>query len=300
MKRNAFGPGGSHDRRDPSGTTITEEATALAAQLRAAVENGTLALAPMPDIAHQVLALLQDEEADTRALLDVIHKDPAMVTSILRMANSARFAGLRAAHDLDQAVARIGMRQVGYLVTALIHKGHFTSKSPARQDLIYSLWDHSVASAMACRHIATLRRGEAGQTFLAGLLHDTGKLLVLRGIEQVDGRGRAVPLAIACEVMEALHTELGYHALRTWKISEELCVVARDHRRTDLRSEDTLIAQVQVASAVARKIGSHPDPDPDLRLMEMPSVRLLGLTEDDLATVIVELEDELLEFRQLV
>jgi hypothetical protein len=99
--------------------------------------------------------------------------------------------------------------------------------------------------------------------------------------------------------MDALHGELGYHALRSWKMVETLCVVARDHGRTDLTLDDTLLAQVQVASAIARKTGAHPDPDPDLGLMRIPAVRLLGLAEDDLASVIVALEDEMSEYRQL-
>jgi HD-like signal output (HDOD) protein len=299
MKQPRNGRGSSVPGGDAA---LSPEAGDLATRLRAAVEDGSLALAPMPDIAHQVLSLLQDEETDTRGLLDMVHKDPAMVTAILRMSNSARFAGLRPANDLDQAVARLGLRQVGYIVTALIHRGHFTSRSPARQDLIYALWDHSVATAMACRHIAQARRGDAGQAFLAGLLHDTGKLLVLRGIEQADqaSGARATPLAVALEVMDVLHPEMGYHALKTWRIPETLCVVARDHRRADLAPDDALIAEVQVASAVARKIGSHPEPDPELQLMELPSVCLLGLSEDDLATVIVALEDEICEFRQMV
>jgi HD-like signal output (HDOD) protein len=298
MERSAAAIGGAGDRR----VAVNAETPILAAQMRVAVLQGSLTLAPMPDLAHRVMALLQSDEIDVHQLLDVVGKDPAMVAAILRMSNSASFAGMRVVNDLDQAVARIGIRQVGYLVTALVHRGNFVSRDPSRQDLLHALWDHAVASAMACRRLAVVTRAEPGESFLAGLLHDTGKLLVLRGVEEVERvtHGERISAAVLGELIDVLHGELGYHALRTWNFSDTVCEAARDHHRGRLGPEDGLLARVQMATAMARKVGAHPHPDPELSLLDHPAFERLGLTEDQLAAIIVLLEDEISAFRQLV
>jgi HD-like signal output (HDOD) protein len=284
-----------------NGRATHAETPILAAQMRVAVLQGALTLAPMPDLAHRVLGLLKDEEIDVHVLLDVVGQDPAMVAAILRMANGAAFAGMRPVNDLDLAVARLGIRQVGCLVTALVHRGNFVSRNPSRSELLHALWDHAVASATVCRHLANTCGGEPGESFLAGLLHDTGKLLVLRGVEEIERRahGETISMNVVRELLAMLHGELGYHALRTWNIADPICEAARDHHAEILGPDDGLLARVQLATAIARKFGAHPDPDPELSLHALPAYRWLHVDDERIATLIIHLEDEVGALRQL-
>jgi hypothetical protein len=50
---------------------------------------------------------------------------------------------------------------------------------------------------------------------------------------------------------------------------------------------------VQAADALARKLGAHPSPAPAWELLEQPAVAVLGLTDLELAVLLVDLEDEL-------
>jgi HD-like signal output (HDOD) protein len=302
-------PAAGHDRAPtrgvrPSGRPAANaETPILAAQLRVAVLQGKLTLAPMPELARRALALLQkSEDIDTHRLVEVIAKDPAIVAALLRLANSAAFAGLRVINDLDQAITRLGMRQVGFVVTALVHRGHFTSRNPDRQQLLFGLWDHAVATAMVARRLALKRGGEPAEAFLAGLMHDTGRLLVLRGVEEVEkaARGQTISRKVLDELMDMLHPELGYHALRGWNIAEPICQVALRLQETSPGPADMLLLHVQVADAIARKLGAHPEPEPELQLLDLESVRRLDLSEEVLATLIVSVEDEIAEFRSLI
>ena len=305
MERSATGHGwGSLPGARPLGRLATNaETPILAAQLRVAVLQGKLMLAPMPELARRALALLQKaENVDTHKLVDVITKDPAIVAALLRLANSAAFAGLRVINDLDQAVTRLGIRQVGYVVTALVHRGHFSSKNSERQQLLSALWDHAVATAMAARRLALQRGGEPAEAFLAGLMHDTGRLLVLRGVEEIErvARGQTISRKVLDELMDSLHPELGYHALRGWNISEPICQVALRLQDPCPNAGETLLLHVQVADAIARKLGAHPSPEPELQLLELAPVLQLHLGHDELATLIVGVEDEIAEFRSLI
>jgi HD-like signal output (HDOD) protein len=256
----------------------------------------------MPDVAYGVLEILKGDEADLDQLLNLVGRDPAMATTILRTANSAAFGGLGTVDDLEQGVLRLGMRQVARLVTALIHRGHFVSRHPARQDVLLEIWEDAVASAIVCQRLANRSGGKAGLSFLAGLLHDTGKLLLLRGVEQDEEKrwNDFVPIEALRKMMVALHCPLGYRALRTWDLPERLCLVARDHHRDDLDATDGLVSRVQLAGAIVRKATADPCLGPGPSLLEHPASVRLRLTEDDLASVITGLEDEIQAFRQLV
>lgn len=66
----------------------------------------------MPEVAHALIRTLRDEDADLGAVRRIIDKDPALTTTLLRMANSAMFGLSRTVTSLDNALNVVGMTQV--------------------------------------------------------------------------------------------------------------------------------------------------------------------------------------------
>jgi HD-like signal output (HDOD) protein len=277
------------------------DSPSLAHQIQAAVANGELTLPPLPEVASRLMQLLKNEKAaDPRTVSELIANEPAITAAILRLANSAAFGGLRRVDALDQAIARLGMRQVGSLVTAITHKGHFAAGHPEKVRVLHALWDHSVASAMAARHLAGLGGDDRSEAFLAGLLHDVGKLLVLKAVDQLEKRGgdRFTPIVID-ELMGMLHGQLGHGVLVAWNFPEPISRVALRHHEPPAL-DDLLLLRVQAANAIARKLGLHPHPDPDLDLLEEPAIEALRLDDLELASLMVEVEDEIAAVRSML
>src|SRR5207247_2630452 len=193
------------------------------------------------------LAQIRNEEkADLGQISRLMLNDAAITASLLRVANSATFAGLAAVSDLDQAIGRLGLRQVGATVTALAHRGLFRPPSPERTEMLRGMWDHARASAITTRTLAESEGADAVESYLAGLLHDTGKLLVLKGIddlEQRSGTTRLKPETVV-ELMEALHGELGCGVLRAWRIAEPICRVTLHHHDHLVATDDRLLLRV--------------------------------------------------------
>ena len=71
----------------------------------------TVKLPVMPEAAHALIRTLNDEDADVVTVRDIIAKDPALTTTLLRMANSALFGLSRSVTTLDNAVSVVGMAQ---------------------------------------------------------------------------------------------------------------------------------------------------------------------------------------------
>jgi HD-like signal output (HDOD) protein len=275
----------------------------LADRIRKSVARGVLTLPPLPELATRVLQLLRAEDgADVVALSKLIEKEPAITASVLRVANSVSFAGFGAVPDLDQAIARLGARQVGSIVTAVTHKDNYVSSDPAYAQLMRRLWDHAVATALGARRLAVAGRGDAGEAFLAGLLHDAGKLVVLKGVDQL-GRGKdAVQIspAVVSELMKLLHAELGYRTLTAWKLPAPICRVAERHHDPKPPLGDLLLIRVQAANAIARAIGAHPEPQQDLDLHAVPAIERLNLAEPELLALLVALEGEFNSVQMLI
>jgi HD-like signal output (HDOD) protein len=275
----------------------------LVETIRAAATKGELVLPPLPALAARVSALLRDDEhSDSRSVAEVLKNDPAIVATVLRISNSASYGGLQPITDLGQAIARLGLRQVGSIVTAVSHKGQFQSRSPERAKLLEDLWGHAVAVALGAKRLAVVGRADGEQAFLAGLLHDTGRLVVIKWIDEAERRSPTTRFtaALTDELMEALHAELGHRTLVAWKIPEPICGIALNHHAAQPRAEDMLLLRVQAANAFAKKLGADPEPEPDMDLLEIPAVEALRIGELELAALMVDLEDEIARVRALL
>jgi HD-like signal output (HDOD) protein len=274
----------------------------LADRIREAVETDKVQLPPLPELTVRLQQLLANpDDVQMKPVLDLVSNDPAVAASLLRIANSATFGGLQRVTNLHQAIARLGFEQVGSIVTALTMKGYFTNDGQKRE-LLSRLWDHSLTSAFAARRLAQRVGVDATEAFLAGLLHDCGRLLVLKALEHLEQHGgqARTPPALVEELMETLHTTLGHRTLTAWRLPDGVARVALHHEEpAGDGTEDVLLMCVQAADLITKKLGFHPQPAPDLPLLQEPAIETLGLGDVELATLMIDLEDELGEVKKL-
>jgi HD-like signal output (HDOD) protein len=283
-----------------SGTATSQPLTIL---IQKAVERNGISLPPLPELVTRLTQILEDEaRASSKQIAQLVRNEPAVAATVLRMANSVVFGGLHPISDLSQAIARLGFKQVTSVVTAISHRGHFKSEDPVKKTLLQTLWSHAVATALAAKRLAGPTGGDPEEAFVAGLLHDAGKLLVLKGVDHLENQKEPVQVTpvVLDELMDVLHAELGHKTLVAWRLPEPICNVALHHHDDDLEACDPLTIRVQAADAVARKIGEHPKPEPDLDLLDQPAVEHLNLSDIELASLIVDLEDEIAEVKRLI
>lgn len=280
---------------------VEQTSRSLASRVRALVEADDVQLPPLPEVATRVQEILSSDEADMAELDRLLSEDPAIVAALLRLANSAVFGGLRRVEGLAMAIQRIGFRQLGAIVTGLSVKGHFAGGRGVKKELLEEIWDHSVTSGFAARSIALLVGADSEKAFLAGLLHDSGKVLVLTAVNKLEKHGFAEPPTkdVLIELMDELHAELGYGVLTDWNLPEDIAEIARSHEGADAEAADSLLACVNAANLITRKLGYHLNPDPEISVIEDPIIENLGLDDMTVASMMVDMEDHLLEMKQL-
>lgn len=191
----------------------------------AAAVGSALGLKPFPAVASKAMQLLSDPDVDFKAVDKVVGQDPALTTQLMRTANAAVFATSQTADTIQQAVMRLGSRQVYNLVAGLAAMGMFRDL----RGLGAYVRDHCAGVAGVSRTLADSWGLASGtrDLFLAALLHDVGKLLSLQ-VGEIDYHrfGRQVissPDAVHTKERKAVgydHAVLGAHVLSAWNMPE--------------------------------------------------------------------------------
>jgi putative nucleotidyltransferase with HDIG domain len=268
----------------------------LAAVVEAELRKGTIELPVLPEAAAQVRAIMA-RDGGAREIVGVIEREPALAAEVLRYANSIAYAGLREITDLQQAVMRLGLGAVEQTVLALSARNAFQATDKTQERLYRTLWQHSITAALAARRLAPRSANFSAETvFLAGLLHDIGKLVVLRCLATMRRRdpGRyTFEERTVLEFFEALHCRAGVELAEAWNLPVEIRDVIGRHHEPELSGPaNVLVAIVQLADLVAAKLGATLRPYAAVSLLETPGARMLRLDDTRLAALLVDVEDD--------
>lgn len=129
-----------------------------------------------PVVAMRILELSKDPDVDIAKVADVVSMDPALVTKILRIANSPLYALRRKTENLRQAIMLLGLN--GTLTMSLSFSLAASMHNNACQGFNYNLfWRRSLATATCCRRLGIASgSGASEEMFLVGLIQDIGML----------------------------------------------------------------------------------------------------------------------------
>ena len=236
------------------------------------------------------------DEPDSRLIEKLIVSDQSLTGEVLSVSNSSFYKGLTQVATVRDAIIRMGNIEVSNIVSLVALQHNFQSKTPVLHRIMGKLWRHSVGCAIGANWLAR----EAGfqdlahETFIAGLLHDVGKLYVLKVIDEMKASREIQDLpsdTVIDELMRQLHTEQGYALMLQWNLPESYCRIARDHHLEELDANNFVLLLVRLANHVCHKMGIGPIEDSSIALLETPEAVQLQLSEMDLARLEVRLED---------
>jgi putative nucleotidyltransferase with HDIG domain len=194
-------------------------------------------LPSLPDVYFELREELGLETPSMHRIGEIISKDLGVSASLLKLVNSSFFGLPVRVSSPAQAVNLLGMDTVSYLVVTLRLFSVF-DRPERLAGLRSSLWDHSFATAGLARVIAHLERVDqsvSGDCFIAGLVHDIGRLIVAANLksehEQIMDRIQAGETLMEAEhaVLGTSHAEVGAYLLALWSLPERVVEAVQNH-----------------------------------------------------------------------
>ena len=180
------------------------------------VDMDDIELPPFPEVAEAVLRKVNDPNSGVDAIANLVQRDPALAATVLSVANSAAFRVGVPAVTLVQAISRMGLRTMTELTVVACLKP--APSDPEAKQLMADVWSHAVATAAFARFISKLRRRQVESSFLCGLLHSIGALVLLDHGERDEAR------------IDQLYVEIGTKVAMNWSMPASVVAAVGLHR----------------------------------------------------------------------
>ncbi|HVW24857.1 MAG TPA: HDOD domain-containing protein [Polyangiaceae bacterium] len=265
---------------------ITEEqprrvAEALARQ----IEEDTLDLPVLAGTAQRVMQMALDDDVDPVHLADAIKSDGAMAGNLLRIANSPLYRARSAIVSLQQAISRLGMQQVREIALAIVCESRVFRVRGFEQELT-DLFRHCLATAHFAQEIARTKRWNVEEAFLAGLLHDIGRPVLLQAVSdlarELDVR---LPKAHALTLVTSAHERAGARLVTRWELPPRVADAVLHHHHHMQAQGGPLFAVVGLADELAHFALRDGTVDEQM-LRDSPRVGTLHLYPEEMTALV--------------
>lgn len=207
----------------------------------------------LPTVACEVINITANPYSTADDLTKVIAPDISLTTKLLKMANSPFFGAIRRVTSLQHAITVLGFKEVRNLViSAVVFESFMKIEKKEKYD-IGKFWEHSFICGLAAKVIATELKSAANEFFVAGLIHDIGKLVVyitlphefFKLVETVKSlEWKFMAFESEKSIIGMTHDEVGMRLLKKWMFPESLLSAVGFHHRLQEADQKSLFPVV--------------------------------------------------------
>jgi len=190
------------------------------------IKQDALVLPTLPEIALKVREAADDPEVNLNSMSDIISHDPALSMGMLKVANSAMLGRSVKVETVNQAVTRIGLRQIKSIATAMALEQVFVSENEIVSMYMKKSWQKtidvaSVAIALMTFYLKDHKHSSLmlDTVTLAALVHNVGILPILTEAENHPDVF-ANPTFLQQAIIK-LASDIGAEVTKAWGFSEE-------------------------------------------------------------------------------
>ncbi len=231
----------------------------MTTELSRTILNQVDAFPALPATVSNVITITGNPESSAQDLMEAVLPDQAMCLTILKIANSAFFGLPRKVSTIDKAVMVLGFNEIRNIVLGKAVFNSFREAYRNNRELINIFWEHSFLTGLAAKIIAEDIKISPSEAFIAGLIHDIGKLAILVSLNgdysTVLESSSSDPVNAYLEEQELLsigHDEVGYRLLKRWLFPKSLLyTTAYHHKPLDSEGESLFPAVIQIADRLS-------------------------------------------------
>ncbi|MFQ5432969.1 MAG: HDOD domain-containing protein [Nitrospinota bacterium] len=215
----------------------------------------------------KVIKLSGDPNASPKQIIHAISLDPELTARVLKLINSSYFGVTSKIVSLQRAVVMLGMNTIKNVAISSSVLSKIKLRGNFKWYTNSEFWEHCLACAVASKMIAAkigISMQQREEFFIAGLLHDIGKVIFLQYltedfsvIEDPDFAPGEKKSDIELREFGVDHAELGSIMAERWKLPERLSEAIHQHHNPvmDGGEMDQVKAAVHLADVACNRMG---------------------------------------------
>lgn len=195
-------------------------------------------LPPFPRVTAKLLAMLQDESTSIDELAAVISMDPSLAAKVIHLSNSPFYMVSRQVETVKDSLFVLGINSIKNITTGLsIQKGLNKLQPRAGTFDMTDFWKHSYATAIVATKLGArtdLRLGD--MLYLAGLVHDVGKLIlacywpdVWKAVISTYAQSDEPYCEIEARLCPQAHATIAAELLHNWNFPQRIVQMVEHH-----------------------------------------------------------------------
>ncbi len=234
--------------------------------LKAQVIDNFKRLYPMPHVMIKARRIISDPKAGFEQLSAVLQADPALAGRIVKVANSAYYRRSGNISSVRHATTLLGLRLVTQIITMVSQSKKLGQAVSGYGMEAGVLWRHSLSvailSELLARKIGWVDRSEA---FLAGLMHDAGKIILDSYLlERAGGRPASPVFGDEAVDMETRtlgfdHADIGCELCIKWQLPIILANAIRFHHMPHISGDNELAYILYLADYTVHRLDDLPE-----------------------------------------
>ena len=195
----------------------------------AVIAENKLSLPLLPEVASQVLAMVERPDCDARRLAELLRRDPAMTAHVMQVASSPVYATATKVASLQQAIARLGFATIVQVAMVVASKARVFRVAGFETE-VKEAFRHALATALFAQELARARRSAVDAAFLAGLFHDFGEPVLMQAIVDLYAEvGLEIDRDAVIAAVDAAHASVGAKLVETWGMPATVAEAVLQH-----------------------------------------------------------------------
>ena len=216
--------------------------------------------ATLPEVTGKIIATVEDPKSTAGTLHKIVSHDPALVTRIMKVVNSAFYGLPGQIGSIERAIVLLGLNAIKNIAVAASLGQLFRGAKLCEGFTPKDLWTHCIAVGVTARELAKqMKLPVADEAFLAGMIHDVGLLISLqtapeqlRQVCEIAKTSDRAFIDLEREVMGMDHQQLGTCLAEQWRFPKNCQLVAGYHHQPSALGDGNrlLVSLVYVADTI--------------------------------------------------